>query len=124
MARTEETQYNLLKQVLTDISNIKNSLPGGELKQISETIVDLKSDIGELKRVLLNPTDGIIVKTNKNSEILDEFRRKSEQADSYLSEFKDVLKWKEGVNKALWIIFTTILAIIIKLIFVGYDIDL
>ena len=32
-------------------------------------------------------------------------------------DMNDLKKWKEGVNKALWIIFAAIIAIALKLLF-------
>ena len=91
-------------------------MPNGELQAMVEDVKDLKEDMSELKYTLLNPEDGVIVKTNKNSE----FRRKMEQGDKEfsdkMSEVQDLSRWRDGVNKALWIIFTVLTGVVIKLL--------
>ena len=62
----------------------------------------------EIKEILLDPEDGIIVRVNKNT-----YWRKELDAD----EFKALLRWKQGVTHALWVLFTAILGVIIKIIF-------
>lgn len=91
-------------------------MPNGELKAMLEDVKDLKQDMSELKYTLLNPDDGVIVKTNKNSE----FRTKMESGDKEfimkMTEVEELKRWKEGVTKALWILFTGLAAVIIRLL--------
>ena len=57
---------------------------------------------------MLDPEDGIIVRVNKNT-----FWRRQVDAD----EFKALLRWKQAVTHAMWISYTALVGIIIKLIF-------
>ena len=43
-------------------------MPNGELKQMQLDMSELKEDISEMKYTLLNPDNGVIVNTNKNTE--------------------------------------------------------
>ena len=61
------TQKQLLESVLSELLHIKKHMPNGELKAMLEDVKDLKEDMSELKYTLLNPDDGVIVKTNKNT---------------------------------------------------------
>jgi len=116
------TQKELLESVLQEIKYIKKEMPNGEMKALIVDVNEMKEDMTELKYQLLNPDNGVIVKTNLNTA----FRSKLEEGDrdfqERLREVEELRKWKEGVNKALWIIFAA-LGIIIKLI-VGLDIEI
>jgi hypothetical protein len=110
------TQKQLLESVLSELLHIKKHMPNGELKAMLEDVKDLKEDMSELKYTLLNPDDGVIVKTNKNSE----FRAKMEAGDKEfllkMSDIDDIKRWKDGVTKALWILFAGLAAVIIRLL--------
>lgn len=110
------TQKQLLESVLSELVHIKKHMPNGELKAMLEDVKDLKEDMSELKYTLLNPEDGVIVKTNQNTA----FRRKMEQGDKdfadKMAEVQDLSRWRDGVNKALWIIFTVLAGVVIKLL--------
>lgn len=110
------TQKQLLESVLSELVHIKKHMPNGELKQMQKDVEALKDNMSELKYTLLNPEDGVIVKTNQNSS----FRRKMEgnekEFGDNMLEVKDLKKWRDGVNKALWIIFATLFGVIVKLL--------
>ena len=108
------TQKQLLESVLTELTSIKKHMPNGELKQMQKDMEDLKDDISDLKYTLLNPEDGVIVKTNQNSQ----FRRKMETGEKEFSskmiEVEDLKRWKDSVSKALWIIFGILAGLVMK----------
>ena len=62
------TQKELLEDLLSEIKHIKTHMPNGELKQMMKDMQNMKEDITELKYTLLNPDNGVIVNTNKNTE--------------------------------------------------------
>ena len=80
---------------------IEQRLPNGEIEAIHE-------NVKEIKEILLDPEDGLIVRVNKNTY----WRR---QVDT--DEFKAILRWKSNVNHAMWISYTALVGIIVKLIF-------
>ena len=110
------TQKQLLESVLQELNSIKKSMPNGELVQMGKDMEALKEDLSDLKYTLLNPEGGVIVKTNMNTS----FRRKAENGDkdfiTKMIEVEELKSWKEGVTKALWILFTGLAAVIIKLL--------
>lgn len=110
------TQKQLLESVLIELSSIKKSMPNGELIQMQKDMEGLKEDLSDLKYTLLNPEDGVIVKTNQNTA----FRRKMQQGDkdfvTKMIEVEELKRWKDGVTKALWILFTGLAGVIIKLL--------
>ena len=64
--------------------------------------------IKEIKEVLLDPEDGIIVRVNKNT-----YWRKQIN----IQEIEELKSFKNNVTKALWGIYTVVLGIIAKLMF-------
>ena len=89
------------KDILQRLESIESKLPNGELEE-------MHGMIKEIKEILLDPEDGIIVRVNKNT-----FWRKEIDAD----EFKALVRWKSTMNQAMWIAYTALVGIIVKLIF-------
>ena len=89
------------KQIAERLECIEKRLPNGELLEIHE-------NVKEIKAILLDPEDGIIVRVNKNTY----WRH---QIDS--DEFKALIRWKQAMTHAMWISYSTILGIIIKIVF-------
>lgn len=121
---TNDSVDNMMNDILTALEIIKKQLPNGELKAIQERIEridqsqeDMKEDLRAIKRQLLDPEDGIIVRVNKNTE----FRKKQESEEKdfnkFMEEHKDMISFKDTVTKILWIVFTAIVGIILAMIF-------
>ena len=89
------------KHIVERLECIEARLPNGELKEMHEMMK-------EIKEILLDPEDGIIVRVNKNTY----WRR---QVD--FDEFKALLRWKQSVTHAMWMIYSAVIGIIVKLIF-------
>ena len=124
MEEKDITSTFLMKQILDELSHLKTNMPNGELKHLQTSMEDLKKDqrsmkddISDMKKKLLDPEEGVIVKVNENTK----FRLAEENRyEDYMKVNIDVdslKKWQGGVNKALWIIFGAILAIALKVIF-------
>ena len=90
-------------------------MPNGELKQMQSDMKELKEDISEMKYTLLNPDNGVIVNTNKNTEFRQTLQANQREFDKQMSKVDEIENWKQGVNRALWIIFGIIAAIIIRM---------
>jgi len=118
------------KEILEEIEFLKTKLPNGEFALLKKSVEDLsggqealKSSIRELKQQLLDPDNGVVVRVNRNSE----FRKDSEQRgplcqqsfENMEDNVNSILGWKDGVTKALWILFTGIAGIIVKILFLG-----
>ena len=89
------------KDILQRLDSIESKLPNGELEE-------MHGMIKEIKEILLDPEDGIIVRVNKNT-----FWRKEIDAD----EFKALVRWKQTINNALYVVYTAVVGIILKLMF-------
>ena len=89
------------KDILQRLESIESKLPNGELEE-------MHGMIKEIKEILLDPEDGIIVRVNKNT-----FWRKEIDSDV----FKALIRWKQTINSALYVVYTALVGIILKLIF-------
>ena len=89
------------KDIIQKLECVETKLMSGELEEIHQTVK-------EIKEILLDPEDGVIVRVNKNT-----FWRKELDAD----EFKALLRWKQGVTHAMWVAYTALSGILVKLIF-------
>ena len=120
------------KEILEEIEKLKRKIPtaNGEFILMKKSVEDLtagqsslKSIIHDLKERLLNPDDGIVARVNRNSD----FRKDSEQRgplcqqsfENMEDSVNSILGWKDNVSKALWILFTGIAGIIVKILFLG-----
>ena len=118
------------KEILEEIEFLKTKLPNGEFALLKKSVEDLsggqealKSSIRELKQQLLDPDGGVVVRVNRNSD----FRKESEQRgplcqqsfENMEDSVNSILGWKDNVSRALWILFTGIAGIIVKILFLG-----
>ena len=115
------------KEILEAVEILKSQMPNGNIALLQQAIEDLhksndgvKLSIRELKKQLLDPDDGVVVRVNRNSE----FRKDSEQRgplcqqsfENMEDNVNSILGWKDNVSKALWILFTAVVGLIIKLV--------
>ena len=89
------------KEICERLECIEQRLPNGELKEIHE-------NVKEIKQILLDPEDGIIVRVNKNT-----YWRRELDAD----EFKALVRWKQAMTHAMWVLYSAVLGILVKIIF-------
>ena len=89
------------KEIIEKLDCLEARVSGNELKEIHQVV-------NEIKEILLDPEDGLIVRVNKNT-----YWRKELDAD----EFKALLRWKQTVTHAMWIAYTALSGIIVKLVF-------
>jgi len=113
----KQTQTQILNEVLTELQEIKKGLPNGELALMQKSLEDLekgqkslKGEIRTIQKRLFNPDSGVIVEVNKNTEFMNKTQPK-------LKEMDEVVSWKGNVTKALWVVYSAIIGVIIKLLF-------
>lgn len=123
--RTPNTDVDvMMNEILDALDIIKTKLPNGELKVIQDRIEnientqdDMKEDLRTIRKQLLDPEDGIIVRVNKNTE----FRKKKEESEKdyskIIDEHKELMSWKSTVTRILWTLFTAVAGIIISIFF-------
>jgi len=123
MSSTNETN-KMMEKILEELASMKAKLPNGELKVIQTTINDLKtsqdsmkSDLSEMKKRLLDPENGVVVKLNQNTQYIADKKEMEDYYDDIIDQHKDLLIWKNSMTKAMWIVFTAIVGILTKLMF-------
>ena len=97
------------KEIIKKLSDIEDKLPNGELEEMHEMMK-------EIKEILLDPEDGIIVRVNKNTYWRKTITEGDVSFDSIKDDVKDLNSFKSNVTKALWVVYTAIMGVIIKLI--------
>ena len=115
------------KEILEEIEKLKKKIPtaNGDFILLKKSVMDLsegqgalKDTIRDLKKQLLDPDNGVVVRVNRNSD----FRKESEQRgplcqksfENMEDSVNSILGWKNNVSKALWILFTGIAGLIVK----------
>ena len=63
-----------------------------------------------IQKRLFNPDSGLIVEVNKNTDF------KVENQEN-LKDIDNLVSWKSNVTKALWVVYSAIIGVIIKLLF-------
>ena len=89
------------KEIIEKLDCLEARYSSGQLDEIHETVK-------EIKQILLDPEDGLIVRVNKNT-----YWRRELDAD----EFKALIRWKQSMTHAMWISYSALLGILIKIIF-------
>jgi len=88
--------FNAFKQKLEDPNYIQLEMA---IKQMMENQREMKDDITELKKQLLNPYDGVIVETQKNSDHRREVVALEAERLKMIEEHKSLLRWKSNIQK-------------------------
>jgi hypothetical protein len=115
---------SMMNDILDALDVIKDKMPNGEIKSIQDKIENIESaqedmheDLRQIKKQLLDPEDGIVVRVNKNTE----FRKRKEESEktfqSIIDEHKELMSWKSTVTKILWILFTAVAGILVSIVF-------
>jgi len=75
METGDRNNHQLVQELLTAFNSFKHKLEDpnyiqmeNSIKQIIDGQKDMREDISDLKRQLLNPYDGVIVETRRNTE--------------------------------------------------------
>ena len=113
----------LIKKILEELAQIKAGMPNVELKRMEEgmeelkfSFKELKFDLSEMKKKLLDPDDGVIVKVNANTKFRNQHEDLFIDYIKNKAEITGLKKWQSGINKAMWIIFGALVAIVLKVL--------
>ena len=117
MAKDNKDPKELIDELYTLFSSFKNRIEDPNYIQIEHTLKqlvdnqdDMKHEIRELKRQLLNPYDGVVIESKKNTE----FRLSHEkEVDDYRSKFEELrdshnalLSWKSNFVKVSLVVIS------------------
>ena len=112
------------KEILEAVEILKGKMPNGNIALLQQAIGDLqKSNDGvklsmrELKKQLLDPDDGVVVRVNKNSEFRKSLKDCVESFEEIEDKVRDLTDWKTNVTRFGWIMLTTMVGLISKVIY-------
>jgi predicted GTPase len=83
------------------------------IRILMENQNEMKLEIRELKKQLLNPNDGIVVAVNKNTAFRNKTERDEDDYEELIREHKELMKFKSAVTKIMWGLASGIGSIII-----------
>jgi len=103
----------LIEELMTLFSSFKTRIEDPNFVQIEVTLKqlvqnqdDMKSEIRELKRQLLNPYDGVIIESKKNTEFREEHEEFLDKFYELRDEHNNLLSWKANFVKITLTIIT------------------
>ena len=109
------------KEILKQIEELRGKMPNGSITLLKKSVEDLQVDhkelrdsIRDLKKSLLDPDNGVVVRVNKNSEFRREREDSSEKLSTLFEQVSNMIQWKNSISKILWILFTAIIGLVIK----------
>jgi hypothetical protein len=121
---SENVDSKMIEKILEELVAMRSKLPNGELKVIQSSIddlkhsqADIKSDVSEMKRRLLDPETGIIVRLNQNTKYIEDKQDLEDYYEEIIDQHKELLSWKNNMTKAMWIVFTALVGILTKMMF-------
>ena len=122
-SEVEKTNEQILKDLIQAFSSLKQKMEDpnyaaldSQMRNMLENQKDMKADVKDLKKRLLNPFDGVIVNTNKNTEFREEYEKLQSERDELENNVQQLIKWKSTYLKVFWALFTAALGIITFLI--------
>lgn len=123
MEENKKSSEEILKELVTAFSSLKQKMEdpnyialSNDLRNLTQNQSDMKRDLKDLKKAMLNPFDGVIVNTNKNTEFRKEYEALQEERDQLSENVNHLLKWKSMYIKVFWALFTAALGVITFLI--------
>ena len=112
------------KEILEEIEFLKKKLPNGEFALLKKSVEDLhegqdvlKVSIRELKKQFLDPDNGVVVRVNRNSEFRKNLKDCVESFEKIEDTVRDITDWKVNVTKFIWILLTTMVGLLAKVIY-------
>lgn len=103
---SEKSNSELVKELLEAFSSLKQKMEDPNYIQLENAIEQLisnqremKEDLSELKKRLLNPYDGAIVELRKNTEFRQEQEKSKKDFEQMVEEHKSLMRWKSNVQK-------------------------
>jgi len=120
------TQKELLYKVLDNAQHDKRDreeerkVVESHLLEMKRVQKDMTNQIGMIQDVISDPVTGLIVSTNKNTEwrarMSEEFKQLANERTEQTRLLDELGRWKSVMDKAMWITFTAIVGIVLKMI--------
>jgi predicted nucleic acid-binding Zn-ribbon protein len=88
-----------------------------DIETLSEEVKEINNKIDNLTLKLLDPDDGVVSRVNKNTRFRKSHDKEMPGYNTIIDEFRELQRWKSVVTKALWGLYTAVLAWIVKILF-------
>jgi len=115
----DKSNSELVRELLEAFSSLKAKMEDpnyvqleASIKQVIGNQNDMKEDVSELKKRLLNPYDGAIVEISKNTDFRKEQERNQSEYDKLVDQHKELIQWKSTYTKIFWTLFTAAIGVI------------
>ena len=102
----DKTPKELIQELYELFSSFKTRMEDPNFIQIENTLSQLvenqsemKRELRELKKTLLDPNDGVIVATNKNTEFREDREEKQADYQDLIEEHKALVRFKSNATK-------------------------
>ena len=119
-----KTNKQMLEELQGTLQDIASNTPEEKFKLLRSDIAWVKEAVEKLHRRLYNPDDGVVVKVNKNTEFRRDLEKQREQGKgigTVRSDLRQLITWKSSINRAMWIAYSLLLGLMLKLLFnVGF----
>tara|TARA_B110000902_G_scaffold177917_1_gene201715 strand:+ start:145 stop:528 length:384 start_codon:yes stop_codon:yes gene_type:complete len=115
---SDKSNNELVRELLEAFSSLKKKMEDpnyvqieATLKQLIDNQSDMKEDVSELKKRLLNPFDGAIVEIRKNTDFRRDYEKSERDLEKMAEEHRNILKWKSSITRLSWAILTSLGAV-------------
>jgi hypothetical protein len=114
----DKSNSELVRELLEAFTSLKAKMEDpnyvqleASIKQVIGNQNDMKEDVSELKKRLLNPY-GAIVEISKNTDFRKEQERNQSEYDKLVDQHKELIQWKSTYTKIFWTLFTAAVGVI------------
>ena len=119
----DKSNSELVRELLEAFTSLKAKMEDpnyvqleASIKQVIDNQSDMKEDVSELKKRLLNPYDGAIVEISNNTQWRKQQEKDERDYERLVDQHKDLVKWKSTFTKVFWTLFTTTVGVIAYMI--------
>ena len=102
----EKTPKELIEELYALFASFKTRMEDPNFIQIENTLSqlvesqqDMKRELKDLKKTLLDPNDGVIVATNKNTEFRQSREEREKEYNELIEEHKALVRFKSNATK-------------------------
>ena len=116
----EENKSNqeIVEELLAAFASLKTKMEDpsyigleNSINQLIQNQKDMREDLSDLKKNLLNPYDGAIVEIRKNTDFRRDYEKSERDLEKMAEEHRNILKWKSSITRLSWAILTSLGAV-------------
>ena len=106
MGDNKKSNEELVQDLISAFSNLRQKLEDptyiqmdNSISQLIENQREMKEDLSDIKKMLLNPFDGAFVQIQRNTESRKDHEDKEEQYEEIIEEHKALVRWKSNFTR-------------------------